>query len=443
MSSRVTGSLLIGIIILSGMILSANAATAYPGYIFTASGQNAYLISPSGATVHTWKATSSAQSNAYLLPDGSALFPITPATACPVRGDMAFPHGRIQQINWDNKVVWDAVVCDATFTPGYDLEPIANKDGTFTVLMGGATSTGGIKIAEVKPSGASGATVVWSYTLPDSLAAGSSSGGGMSMSDPYLNSIGYNLDLDCIVVDLNNVKKQVVIDHKGTGSILAVYKITTGSRSHAAKWVTKYFQGTTIPLPDANITAMRTNNILVVNNSIKAVEMNYNPTSKTLTWVKDITYQFAGNEGSVQRLPNGNTLVQKGMQSAAIAELDETGATVRTLNAPGSVARAYMYGPAYPGLKTYTGVTTAAPAAAATAKFTYNKAADIGKITIANSKGRPMNIRIVSLSGKTVYSASLPGTTAEFSTGRLLAGVYYIHVRHASGTFSTGFVKMP
>jgi hypothetical protein len=419
---QVIAAFISGMIAFSGITTNVNAAIAYPGYIFTASGQNGYLINPSGTTVHTWKATSSARSNAYLLPDGSALFPIAPATACAVRSDGAYGHGRLQKISWDNKVVWDAVVCDATYTPGYDLEPMPNGN----VLVAGASSTGGLKIVEVKPSGTSAATVAWSYNLPDSLG-----------NTGYINSISYNPELDYIGININQAKKLVVIDHKGTGGIVYTYRITSGSATHGVMWVTKYFLGTNIVNPDADITAMRTNNLLVVNNSTQAVEVN--PIAKT--FVKNITFAFSDHEGSVQRLPNGNTLVNAANNKAV--ELDADGATVRTITLPGSVARAYMWGPGYPGLMTYsTGIKSKTAGSVAPGKFTYNSTAHTGKIKVANQKGAPLDIRIYTLSGKTVYTASSRGKEAVFSTTNLAAGIYHVEVQHASGSFRTSFVKM-
>ena len=417
--------------------VEAMAATPYPGYIFTASGYYGYLIDPSGNTVHTWKATSSAQSNADLLPDGSALFPIK--TTCTVRGGGAFPHGRLQQINWDNQVVWDAVICDATYTPGYDAEPIAKQDGSFTVLVGGTTNTNGVKIVEVKPVPPSGKEFVWQYDLP-SNAIGSG----------VLNSLSFNPDLGdsgYIAVNFNAGKKIAVID-KAKKSVVCTYVVSTGSVNHAVKWVTPYYSGTLIPSPDANSAAMRTNNLLVVNNANQAaqslaIEYTCNIAGSTLTEVKKITYAFASHEGSVQRLPNGNTFVQNGMQSSKISELDDNGTVVRTLNAPGIVQRALMYGPAYPGLKTFTSLKENSGISRSCAgTFALKAAAEVGKITVANSSKATARLRVYSLSGKTVFSASTRRREFVFSTGTLTAGVYYIDVHHASGTFRASFVKM-
>ena len=410
----------------------AMAATPYPGYIFTASGTYGYLISPTGETVHTWKATSSACSNAYLLPDGSALFPIKPTTTCPVRGDGAYPHGRLQKISWDGVITWDAVVCDATFTPSYDCDPMPNGN----VIVGGATNTGGLKIVEVQPSGTSGATVVWSYTLPDSLAGGS---GGMGGMGGIINSLSYNADLDYILIDLNGTGKLVVINHQGAGGIVFTFMVGTSGFTHAAEWVHKNYLGTNMPVPGADTAAMRLNNLLVVHNPTEAVEVNFRSNTK----VKSFTYPFEQHEGSVQRLPNGNTLVQKGMGTKVITELDDNGQTVRTVTAPGGVQRAYMYGPAYPGLKTYTEIRQDTPIPSSRAgRFVYNAAAGIGKIVLANTAGTPLRLRIYSLSGKTVYSASTPGREFVFSAGTLTSGVYNIEVRYGAGSFRASFVTM-
>jgi hypothetical protein len=423
----ITGSF--AYLIVSLFIFEAIAAPPYPGYIFCASGAKGYLISPTGETVHIWNATSSAQSNAYLLPDGSALFPVR--TTCTVRGDGAFPHGRLQKISWDGAITWDAVVCDETFTPGYDLDPMPNGN----VIVGGATNTGGLKIVEVQPSGTSSATIVWSYTLPDSLGSGRG----------YINSLSYNPDLDYILIDLNVVRKLVVIDHKGQGRIVSTFLVGTSGYTHAAEWVHKNFLGTDIPVPGADTAAMRLNNLLVVNNSTEAVEVNLNTTTNTCTKLKAFAPNFFGqHEGSVQRLPNGNTLVQKGMGSKEIRELDDNGQTVRTITAPAGVQRAYMYGPTYPGLKNYTSLRKKAPASSiADGTFAYNTTVGVGKITVANADGgAPARLRIYSLSGKTVYAASTRGKEFVFSAGTLTPGVYHIDVHYASGLFRKSFVKM-
>ena len=320
---------------------SASAASSYPGYTFFASGSKAYLFDANSKTVHTWQASSSAQTCAYLLADGSALFPIQNTSCTSPSHNGSYPSGRFQKISWDGAILWDYYFCDSTARAGYDVEPMPNGN-----ILIPADASNVSKIFEVQPTGTNTGTVVWSYTLPTNLTA----------STTYINSVSYNPDLDQILVDLQDPqRKLVVINHSGTGSVAFTYTAGASGRVHAAAWVTRYFLGTTNLLPDADFTAMRTNNLLVVyNGGDKAMEVSM----ASNTTVRSFSYAFDDHEGSIQRLPNGNTLVSPG-NSKTITELDDTGATVATMTAPSSIQRAYRYGTAFPGVSRLTSNTTA------------------------------------------------------------------------------------
>jgi hypothetical protein len=332
-------TLLLSMALFSAPIRTARAATAYPGYTFFASGSKAYLYDMSGRSVHTWTASGSAQTCAYLLPDGSALFPIQNTSCTAPQHNGSYPSGRFQKISWDGTILWDYYFCDSTARAGYDVEPMPNGN----ILIPADSSTVA-KIFEVKPMGTSSGQAVWSYTLPSGITGGQT----------YINSVSYNPELDKILVDLQEPqRKLVVIDHSGSGAVTLVYTVAASGRVHAAAWVTKYFLGTTNVLPDGDFVAMRTNNMLVVyNDGARAVEVNL-----ATNQVKTFSYVFDAHEGSVQRLPNGNTLVTKG-NSSTITELSDTGATVATLTALGSIDRAYRYGYAYPGVSRLMGSNT-------------------------------------------------------------------------------------
>jgi hypothetical protein len=323
-------TLLVGAVWLPGR--TARAATAYPGYTFCASGTKAYLLDMTGKTLHTWTASGSAQTCAYLLPDGSALFPIQNTSCTAPAHDGAYPSGRFQKISWDGAILWDYKFCDSTARAGYDVEPMPNGN-----ILVPADSSTVAKIFEIQPSGTNGGSVVWSYALPTTMTG----------SSTYLNSVSYNPALDKILVDLQEPqRKLVVIDHSGAGSVVFTNVVGTTGRVHAAAWVTKYFLGTTNELPDGNFAAMRTNNLLVVyNGGAKAVEVSL----ATSNQVKSFTYAYNDHEGSVQRLPNGNTLLSIG-NTTTITELDDNGSTVATLTAPGTIDRAYRYGYGYSGV---------------------------------------------------------------------------------------------
>jgi hypothetical protein len=65
--------------------------------------------------------------------------------------------------------------------------------------------------------------------------------------------------------------------------------------------------------------------------------------------VKAIKYVFSDHQGSVQRLPNGNTLIVSG-NSRKIDEVDDEGKVVWSLETPGNINRALRYGLDYPGV---------------------------------------------------------------------------------------------
>lgn len=174
-------------IVLFLLFLSKSYAAAYQGYTLVPSGTIIHLYNMSGTSVHTWKASSSAATTAYLLEDGSVLVPMK-SSACSTRRDGAFPTGRFQKIAWDGKIDWDFQLCDGTYMPGYDLEPMPNGN---VLIPADNTSSAG-KIYEIKPNGTSGGETVWTFTMPDSL----------NSQGTYLNSVSYNPDLDMVLCDL-------------------------------------------------------------------------------------------------------------------------------------------------------------------------------------------------------------------------------------------------
>jgi hypothetical protein len=414
--------------IISSMIAmnSAQSATAYQGYTFFASGATAYLVNMSGTQVHTWKASGTAQTCAYLLEDGSALFPIYNSACTAPQHNGAHPHGRFQKISWDGVITWDYKFCDATARPGYDVEPMPNGN-----ILIPADASAAAKIFEVQPTGATTGDVVWQCALPNSLAA---------VSGTYINSVSYNPQLDMILVDLQESnRKLVVIDHSvAGGSVVYTYKVGTTGRVHAAAWVHKYFLGTSTVMPDADTTAMRLNNLLVVyNGGDQAVEVNMT----TNTRVKALSYTCSDHEGSVQRLPNGNTLVTPG-GSKTITELDDNGSIVGTITAPGSIHRAYRYGFAYAGVARLTSAVREPLSAqpGAVAAFTCYQTANACRLIKVNPDGTPFTARIFSVDGKTVCTVSATGAEAMLPTGNLATGMYWVQVHYAAGTFRTSLV---
>jgi hypothetical protein len=414
------------------MTVTALSFAATSGYLFYGSGSTAYLTDMTGTVKHTWKAGGSIQCVAYLLEDGSVLFPFS--GSCGVQANGAHPHGRIQRIAKDGTITWDYKFCPSGWSPGYDIEPLPNGN---ILVPADNTSKAGI-IYELKPSGTSGAEIVWQFQLPDSLNPSSSSGG--MGGGTYINSVSYNPDLDYILVDLQEpVRKFVVIDHSGSGKVVYTYIAGTSGRVHGAKWSSKYYMGTKTLIANADTAAMRVGNLLVVNNTSAVVEVNM----KTNTKVKSIPYAFSNNEGSCQRLPNGNTLVQKGMDQTTINEIDDSGNKVASYTAVGRCMRAYWYGADYAGVK----AVVATPVLSSKETST-NRSISAHYDAVSNhcyisslSSNEPFSYRIMSTDGKVRIASHSTGANVALSTADFKSGVYLIYVNSVSGSVTKSFIK--
>jgi len=415
------------LLILGACTLGAVAAPPYGGYIFCASGPTGYLLDPDGVTVHTWHASGSAQTCAYLLEDGSALFPIQNSQCTQPHHDGAYPSGRFQKIAWDGTLLWDYRFCDATARAGYDVGPMPN--GNILIPTDGYNVA---KIFEVQPTGSASGTIVWQCSLPDSLT------GSMT----YMNAVNYNPELDMILIDMQEPQRKcVVIDHSVPGGrIVRTYRVSGTGRVHAATWAQRYFLGTDTEMPDIDETAMRINNLLVVHNGGDRVA-EFNRATGVMT---TIPFNFQDHEGSAQRLPNGNTLVVRG-GGTTITELDDTGAVKRTLTAPGLILRAYCYGPAYAGLSELFPTDVAVEPATGTSaalRFVYDRAADRGRVFLAGAHEAPLTVQVLSVDGRRMSALRTGGAEATFSTAGLPTGQYYVKVTCPGATYHTKFVKV-
>jgi hypothetical protein len=404
----------------------STAAPSYQGYTFCASGSTGYLMDPGGATVHTWHASGSAQTCAYLLSDGSALFPIQNSACTSPHHDGAYPNGRFQKISWDGAILWDYRFCDNTARAGYDVGPMPNGN-----ILIPTDASNAAKIFEVHPTGSTTGTIVWQCSLPDSLIG----------SNTYMNSVNYNPELDLILIDMQEPqRKLVVINHAVAGGpVVRTYRVAGTGRVHAATWVQRYFLGTDIVMPDIDEAAMRLNNLLVVHNGGDRVA-EFNRTTGVMT---TIPFAFQDHEGSVQRLPNGNTLVTRG-GSTSIVELDNAGSVVGTMTAPGQIQRAYRYGPTYAGLAQLWPTTAVSqqPAGSPAARFEYDRAADAGRVHLDGRGEAPAVVRIFSVNGRMVLGTSTIGTDSFVSTTGLSSGMYFVQIQFAGAAYRAKFCKV-
>ena len=218
-------------------------ARAYNGYTFFGAFGTAYLIDMEGKVVHTWPAGQ----NPKLLPDGHVLSSDRDAQA-------KLP--RIQEVDWDGKVVWQYVEKRADYNPHHDAIRIFNKklNAPTTVFIANRTITQEQAIAagaDPKNGPYNGAQVdalvevdmkgniIWEWwffnhgiqdmdaTKPNYVGAGKTIAdypGRLDLNLPgrplrrdwlHCNSLEYNPDLDQLVT--SSVQGEIyVIDHGGT-----------------------------------------------------------------------------------------------------------------------------------------------------------------------------------------------------------------------------------
>mgnify|MGYP001170284086 FL=1 len=318
---------------------SLQASEPYPGYTLFSIGRTAYLYDIKKEKVHQWEVSEgSIQTSPYLLPDGSVLFPLNKG-GFTFRPGGAHPSGTFQKISWEGEVLWDFSFYGDNFTPSYDVEPMPN--GNILVCAGFEERRRPGKLFEIKPIGKNGGKVVWECNVSEKLG---------DLVQGYINSVSYNPSLDQVMVNIQAPgRTMAIIDHSNSSANL-VYKWNQGfsGRLHGGCWVTDRYLGTNIQIPDADKKLMRIGNIITVSNGDdEAVEVN----PQTNKRVKSFKYEFSDHQGSVQRLPNGNTLIVSGY-SKQINELDKNGKTVWSLETSGRISRAYRYGLKYQGILT-------------------------------------------------------------------------------------------
>lgn len=374
-------------------ISQSHAASAYQGYNFYASGTKCYLKDMDGNTIHTWSSKYRVMSHAYLLRDSSVLFPCSDNDDNgdgTFQSNVALQGGRFQIIKWDGTIAWDFSYHGNSYMPHHDCtfyyttNDINELPTIFTIAA--TIEENDIiaeKIVEIKPTGATTADILWEWKafehgtdsgtnkpelLDFNIGIATGGGGFARFGNEWLhaNHVRYNQQADQLVIDLKNFNELIIIDHSTTteeakghtggkygkgGDILYRWGnpsnygcpgTTYLSQQHAAAWIPQYFLGTKKRLPGAG-------NILVISNGTKigyeivlpsangvysrTADSAYGPS----TPLKSISIaNMGGNEGSITRLPNGNTLVCKGLTGNSAVEYDSTGVSVWTMAASGA-----------------------------------------------------------------------------------------------------------
>lgn len=315
----------------------AEAAFPYPGYTMFSIGKTAFLCDMNQETVHQWEvAEGSIQTTPYLLADGSVLFPLNKG-GFTFRPGGAHPSGTFQRVSWDGELLWDFSFYGENFTPSYDVEPMPN--GNVLVCAGFEERRRPGKVFEIRPIGKTGGEVVWECNVSEQLS---------DELRGYINSVSYNPETDQVLVNIQTPGHTLAIfDHSNDEAEL-VYQWDQGftGRIHGGVWITDKFRGTDITIPEVDAQLMHVGNVITVSNDDnELVEVDPRTNKK----VKTFAYELSAHQGSVQRLPNGNTLVVSGYTNT-INELDNEGRIVWSMETPEKISRAYRYGLEHPGV---------------------------------------------------------------------------------------------
>jgi hypothetical protein len=355
LSRRIRILVAIGIFATTGMVFASS--TTFDGYTFVFSGSNANLYGMDKQIVHQWPGLKQNTGCADLLRDSSIIWPSSDRGSWTRGGALA--GGRLQIIKWDGTVTWDFLYRSADYMPHHDIEPVykTNDPKEKPNILVICYTAWGDKITELKPTGLNTADVVWEWYASDHTCEANTGtdkpelldkGKGKSLMGGdfdimHTNNVSYNRTMNQLVVSVNGYCELIVIDHSTTtaeakghtggrwgkgGDILyrwgtpANYGMTGTkyfNRQHGCSWIQDTMPGTTLRLPGAF-------NMMAVDNGGKRVleivpagtkngvyprtgGAAFEPASPLLTYsVSDLQ----GNEGSVQRLPNGNTLICTG-----------------------------------------------------------------------------------------------------------------------------------
>ena len=263
-------------------------------------------------------------------------------------------------------------------------------------------------IIEVEPVGASGGNIVWEWHAWDHLIQDYDStkanygvvgdhpelidinlgfsmgpGGGDWL---HINGIGYNPELDQIVISSHQLDEFYVIDHSTTtaqaaghtggnsgkgGDILyrwgnpANYR-APGSRYfdvvHCSIWIPDSLPGGGNIMAFNNGEGRRYSEIVEITPPIDSSGSYiyipgaaYGPSAPAWTYSAGTSF-YSQHLGSCQRLPNGNTLISEST-SGYLFEVDSSGNMLWNHNYSRQVAKSYRYARDYPGVAALTVLT--------------------------------------------------------------------------------------
>ncbi|MCX7047485.1 MAG: DUF1566 domain-containing protein [Candidatus Sumerlaeota bacterium] len=368
--------------------LFLNTPEAFVGYTLLAPMHytRTYLIDNDGQVVHTWDSAYEPGRTAYLLPNGHLVRECMILQGGPSTG--GGEGGRIEEYDWDGNLVWEFDYYSGAYIAHHDFKVLPNGNilvlasekktyaeviqaGFNPALLDTEIATKGYMlpdyVVEVQPTRPVGGNIVWEWHVWDHLIQdfdNTKSNYGVVANHPelvdvngpgikipqfwnHMNSVGYNPDLDQMILSVRGNSELWVIDHQTSSTQSSGH---TGGRYSKGgdllyRWGNprQYDAGTAgdqklLQQHDTEwIPAGRpgAGNILIFNNGISRgystideitppvdAGGNYSLTTGTaygpsaLTWTYRATNpaDFCSTEISgAQRLPNGATLICEGL----------------------------------------------------------------------------------------------------------------------------------
>ncbi len=290
-------------------LLHHDPARSYAGFttITPFRHPSCYLVDMAGETVHQWDLPGALGSKAYLLPGGNLLCSVATDEGAPLK---AAKGGRILELDWDGNVVWEHVDHDQH----HDLRRLENGNTLYIAweeltgeevsrVKGGVAGTErdgkiyGDVFREVTPSG----DVAWEWRLADvDLDKYPLAEDCQREEWAHANSCAPANDGN-FLFNFRHLDLMMIVD-RGTKEIVWEQRDRSWGHQHNPEM-----------LENGNITffANGMNNLY---QPVHSRAMELDPRTGEITWFYRDPQSwcfFSPVMGGVQRLPNGNTLINE------------------------------------------------------------------------------------------------------------------------------------